>query len=172
MPDRFRGRVERVIDGDTFEVVDGVGERVKVRLWGVDAPEEGQPYGPAATAAAKELAEGKPCVVTAYDVGPYGRIIGRVRAGEYDVGRSLVYNGVAWHSRKYDTSRQLVRLEKDARREEKGLWQQEAPVPPWQWRDATSRRTPASGQPAPQWGAVVFTVVVTLLLALLSLIAG
>lgn len=38
------GPVSRVVDGDTFWI-----GRVKIRLWGIDAPEAATPYGPAAT---------------------------------------------------------------------------------------------------------------------------
>lgn len=38
------GPVSRVVDGDTFWI-----GPVKIRLWGIDAPEAATPYGPAAT---------------------------------------------------------------------------------------------------------------------------
>ena len=40
----FSGRVVRVIDGDTVQVL-ADGKMMKVRLNGIDAPESGQPFG-------------------------------------------------------------------------------------------------------------------------------
>jgi endonuclease YncB( thermonuclease family) len=159
----FRGRVERVVDGDTLQVVAGVGNRVKVRLWGLDAPEQAQPYGSAATQIARELAAGEPVVVKVRDTDPYGRIVGRVQTNDFDVGRSLVLSGVAWHQRNYPTSERLVELEKEARRRENGFWEQEHPVPPWHFRDRG-----ASAQKAADAGGVVgwlvFAIVVLVIL--------
>jgi len=51
-------RVLRVVDGDTFKVrYDG--DVVGVRLWGIDAPERGDPGGSAATAALKKLIDAR-----------------------------------------------------------------------------------------------------------------
>lgn len=40
----FSGRIVRVIDGDTVQVLTS-GEMVRVRLNGIDAPESSQPFG-------------------------------------------------------------------------------------------------------------------------------
>lgn len=152
-----------------MRVVDGVGNRVTVRLWGLDAPEQAQPYGPAATQIARELAAGEPVVVEVRDTDPYGRIVGRVQTDEVDVGRSLVLSGVAWHQRNYPTSERLVELEKEARRRENGLWEQDNPVPPWHFRDrgASARKAADTGGVV---GWLVFAVV--LLVILVQIAAG
>lgn len=152
-----------------MRVIDGVGNRVTVRLWGLDAPEQAQPYGPAATQVAQELVAGEPVVVEARDTDPYGRLVGRVQTQNVDVGRSLVLSGVAWHQRTYPTSERLVRLEKEARRRENGLWTQDNPVPPWRFRDHG-----ASAQKATDAGGVIgwLVVVVVLLVLLVRIAAG
>ena len=43
--DPFTGRVVAVHDGDTITIERASGERVRVRLWGVDCPEGDQPWG-------------------------------------------------------------------------------------------------------------------------------
>lgn len=169
MSNRFRGRVERVVDGDIVRVVNGVGTRVTIRLWGLDATEQAQPYGPAATQIAHELATGEPVVVEARDTDPYGRIIGRVQTEDFDVGRSLVLSRVAWHQRNDPTSERLVELEKEARRRENGLWAQDDPVPPWHFRDRG-----ASAQKAADTGGVVgwLMFAIILLVVLVQIAAG
>ena len=41
----FTAKVQRVVDGDTVHVEDEAGKNFKVRLIGIDAPEQNQPYG-------------------------------------------------------------------------------------------------------------------------------
>jgi endonuclease YncB( thermonuclease family) len=140
MPDPLTLTVTEVTDGDTFVAAGAEGNTITVRVWGIDAPESGQPYGSAATQVAREVIGGALVDVHVQDTGPYGRHIGRVRT-EYegkdvDLGRSLTLSGLAWHSRKYPTSDILVQHEEEARRQEKGLWEQPAPTPPWEHRDA------------------------------------
>ena len=45
----FTAKVQRVVDGDTVHVEDETGKKFKVRLTGIDAPEQNQPYGLAST---------------------------------------------------------------------------------------------------------------------------
>ncbi|MCS3616950.1 thermonuclease family protein [Salinibacter ruber] len=132
-----------------------------VYLWGIQAPRPGQPFGTAATEAAGRICEGKRLHVAARRAGPEGRIAGSVVAeetgspgedttgkdttgkgnagkcssGNQDVGRALIRLGLAWQDQRGPSSAQLRSLEQEARREEVGLWQQEAPTPPWAWRE-------------------------------------
>lgn len=112
-----------------------------VYLWGIQAPRPGQPFGTAATEAAGRICEGKCLHVAARSAGPEGRITGSVVAERKetsrreDVGRALIRLGLAWQDQRGPSSAQLRSLEQEARREEVGLWQQEAPTPPWAWRE-------------------------------------
>ncbi|WP_259080768.1 thermonuclease family protein [Salinibacter ruber] len=132
-----------------------------VYLWGIQAPRPGQPFGAAATEAAGRICGGKRLHVAARRAGPEGRITGSVVAeetgspgedttgkdttgkgnagkgssGNQDVGRALIRLGLAWQDQRGPSSAQLRSLEQEARREEVGLWQQEAPTPPWAWRE-------------------------------------
>ena len=47
----------------------------------------------------------------------------------------LLKNGLAWVYRQYcKNCPQWLELEKQARQDKLGLWQQADPVPPWDWR--------------------------------------
>jgi len=136
MPGTLTADVAEVKDGDTLVVV-GSGKRITVRVWGIDAPETSQPYGTAATRAARKLVGGETVTLHVEDTGPYGRLIARVRTEDTDLGQSLTYSGYAWYSRKYATSETLKNCEREARTKRAGLWQQDDPVPPWTHREQT-----------------------------------
>lgn len=140
MPDTLTAHISRVVDGDTVVIRGSGGDTRKVRLWGIDAPETGQPYGPAATKAARQLVGDEQVTVRVKDIDPYNRIVGRVeRKDGVDLGQSLVRSGYAWHGRKYPTSEALQVLEEYARKKGNGLWDQDDPTPPWRWRNGAGR---------------------------------
>lgn len=141
--DTIHGHVQRVKDGDTVVVFT---ERVTVtvRIWGIDAPESDQPYGPHASRAVRKVAKGKPCRLIVRDRDRYGRVIGRViTTGErkLDVGLSLVHSGYAWACTRYasgarDIQERVEEAQQDARQAGRGLWTQGDPTPPSKHRSA------------------------------------
>ncbi|MEN5058458.1 thermonuclease family protein [Sphingobacterium kitahiroshimense] len=40
----IKGKVIRVADGDTITILDSVNNQLRVRLYGIDAPEKGQDF--------------------------------------------------------------------------------------------------------------------------------
>ncbi|HEX8504178.1 MAG TPA: thermonuclease family protein [Hymenobacter sp.] len=73
------GRVVRVVDGDTYDVLAG-GITHRVRLLGVDAPEVGQPFGrQAADSVAQLLRPAQLVLLTRHGVDLYGRVLAAVR---------------------------------------------------------------------------------------------
>ncbi|WP_251954091.1 thermonuclease family protein [Salinibacter ruber] len=101
-----------------------------VYLWGIQAPRPGQPFGTAATEAAGRICKGKRLRVAARSAGSVVAE-GKETSERQDVGRALIRRGLAWQDQRGPSSAQLRSLEQEARREEVGLWQQEAPTPPW-----------------------------------------
>jgi micrococcal nuclease len=170
MPDTFRFSVSEVKDGDTVVVEGKNGDTITIRVWGIDAPESSQPYGPAATDVARQIVGGGMVTVEVMDEGPYGRIIGRVQKGDTDLAASLALSGCAWHSRRYPTSQQIREAEQKARQEARGLWAQDNPVPPWQHRKGRQPAQTGGGEHTA--GTVLFIVIVVALLFLISLAGG
>jgi micrococcal nuclease len=174
MPDTLRLRVTEVTDGDTIEAQARNGDTVTVRVWGIDAPESSQPYGPAATDVARTLVGGEVADIDVIDRDQYGRIVGRVQTDGTDLAASLALSGYAWHSRRYPTSRQIREAEQKARQEGRGLWAQDAPVPPWQHRQG--RQPVQTGNGGHTAGTVLFIVlfivIVGVVLSLISLAGG
>ena len=135
----FTGNVVEVTDGDTYDVRRSIGGAVTIRLRGVDAPESAQPYGRAATRAARRLVGGKSVRVSVEEIGRYGRAVASVEVGGADLGALLIGRGLAWHYRQYaPNATEYARLQRQARNAARGLWSQANPVPPWMWRDRTS----------------------------------
>ena len=131
----IEGEVVSVADGDSF-VLRVKGERVKVRLDQIDAPEYRQPWSRRAKdALAKKLAGCTVAFTTDYD-DRYGRRVGRARCGGRDVNRELVREGHVWVYPFDLRDETLLQDEERARAERAGLWSLPARdrVPPWEWR--------------------------------------
>jgi len=83
--------VQRVIDGDTLDLVDGR----RIRLMGVSAPERDEPGGAEATAALRALVEHRE--ITCIDSGErsHRRVVARCFSGREDLARRLIQIGLA-----------------------------------------------------------------------------
>lgn len=125
----------RVVDGDTLVI----GAQV-IRVEGIDAPEDGQSCnrsnggqwscGAQATAALSALsAKGVRCAGSEFDA--YKRLIASCSAGNSDIGKAMVLDGMALAYRRYST--RYVADEEIARKASRGVWQGSF-VEPWQWR--------------------------------------
>lgn len=131
---QFQGKVTRVLDGDTVEVLLDK-ESVRIRLSGIDCPEKAQPFGQKAKELTSSLCFGKVVTVQEFGTDRYGRTIGELSTDGLDVNHEIVRNGLAWWYRKYaprDTV--LEKLEQQAKQEKRGLWADEHPIPPWEFR--------------------------------------
>lgn len=136
----FVGTVHEVLDGDTIHFLRESGQIVRVELYGVDAPELGQPYGPAAAQALRRAVFGKRARAVAEADDADGRPLFVVYADGDPVHERLLRRGMAWWDRRRAASEdQLRRLENRARAAERGLWAQSNPVPPWRWRAQKKR---------------------------------
>lgn len=127
---------ERVLDGDTFVSGDTL-----VRLWGIDAPEKGQPYADAARARLKHLIEGKVVRLVQKDKDRYSRKVAIVYAGSMNINLQMVKEGLAWHYAYFaPDAEELAAAEKAARKKHKGLWKDKTPVNPYDFRKANRKK--------------------------------
>ncbi|WP_210461825.1 thermonuclease family protein [Pantoea ananatis] len=132
----FSGRVIRVIDGDTIEVLQAY-RTVRIRLQNIDAPEKKQAFGSWSSDRLKMLLAGRMVTVTYSECDRYGRILGRVSADGKDVSAYMVSAGAAWVYGRYNTDPTLSSLQHQAQAARRGLWADSSPVPPWAWRHQT-----------------------------------
>ena len=134
------GRVIRITDGDTLVVIDSNNVQHKIRLMGIDAPENKQSYGKRSKDNLSGLVTGKHVVVE-YDKRDWNKlIIGKVNLNGKDMNLEQVVSGMAWHYKEYqgEQSRtdQLLysEAEVDARSAKRGLWREPNPLPPREYR--------------------------------------
>ena len=149
----FAGIVVAVHDGDTVNVkVESVeaGSResypaiTKVRLAGVDAPELKQPFGQEAGKMLAWMVEGRPVWVKWAEKDRYGRYVGLIypkisekvqfSSALGSINAQMLESGMVWHYKAYDRSIFLDDTERLAKDAGIGLWTQENPEPPWEFR--------------------------------------
>jgi endonuclease YncB( thermonuclease family) len=138
VPPQFVARAVAITDGDTLKVLYVTGEtktEIKIRLFGIDAPEKSQAFGTQSKKALSELAFGKDLTVTSTGRDRYGRLLAWLTVGSTPINSQMVRAGFAWHYRKYAPKEtELAQLEADARNNRRGLWIDPAPVAPWEFR--------------------------------------
>jgi micrococcal nuclease len=132
----YPARVVGISDGDTLTVLTAAKKQVKVRLYGVDAPETGQDFGSRAKQAASDMAFGKDVTIRERDKDRYGRTVAEVILPDgKSLNREMVRTGMAhWYRQFAPRDRELEQLESEARTAKRGLWSQPNPTPPWDWR--------------------------------------
>ena len=67
----------------------------------------------------------------------HGRLVGKRYHSKdgYDINASMVCAGYAWWYERYAPDSQILKnCEVEARQAPKGLWEDEDPVAPWDWR--------------------------------------
>ena len=133
------GPVTGVSDGDTFYmVIDG--ERVRLRLAQIDAPEKAQPFGRRAEQSLRDLIGKRQITVTWTQADQYGRPVVQAEADGLNINAEQVRRGFAWAWPRYATDPRLFDLQAEARAERRGLWADPNPVEPWVWRQIQKNR--------------------------------
>ena len=130
----INGIATKVSDGDTFVLVCD-SEKIKVRLHGIDAPEISQRFGVESKNHLSSLILNRMVCVFAYDTDKYGRLIGRVSNDSItDINKHMIAQGWAWHYSYFYQSKDYANTEKLAKMNKKGLWNDENPINPYQYR--------------------------------------
>lgn len=155
-PQRIRGKVQRVIDGDTIVLRKSDDETCTVRLAGIDAPESHQAGGKQATRQLRRMVHGKKVVVFSEGQDRYGRVIGHIVMT--DVNLLMIMKGCAWHYKKYSDDKVLSQAEQAARQADVGIWKAENIIPPWEYRHRGSTSNgPRENPPQPGESVVYVT---------------
>ena len=136
----LQARVIEVESGNTL-VVSSINRALRIKLKAVAPPEVNQPFSEAAREHLKSLVIDK-VVAVEYTHLADGYLYARVMLDGIDIGSQMLRDGVAWYDRADDhglneIDRNLyAQCEQAARDEKRGLWQEQSPVAPWEYRRA------------------------------------
>jgi len=144
------GIVTQITDGDTVKLETEEGTKLKIRLYGIDAPETekinhrtgavskaGQPYGEEAYKALKSKMLDSKVKVDIMAIDRYKRMVGIVYLNNRNINLEMVKEGWAWAYREYldrPYASEYIDAEGEARTKKLSLWQQPNPQPPWEFR--------------------------------------
>lgn len=115
----FADKVVSCNDGDTCEVRQGK-KIIKVRLAGIDAPENGQDGDEQSRKFLEDLVRGKEVNLSCIDQS-YGRENCSIFVGRIDVQKEMVSSGWAFDYPKYSKEK-YKREQLDAKKASKGIW--------------------------------------------------
>jgi endonuclease YncB( thermonuclease family) len=130
----WTGTVVGISDGDTVTVLNTEKRQVKIRLTEIDAPESKQAFGAQSKQSLTELCFKKTVVVIDNGTDKYKRTLGRIRCDGVDANAEQVKRGMAWAYRQYLTDQSIASFEDIAKAEKLGLWADNEPMPPWEFR--------------------------------------
>lgn len=131
----IRGKVVKIVDGDTFDLLTIADTIVRVRLQGIDCPERKQDYCQKAKDYLGALVFGREVVCTYLKTDRNKRIIGDVYSGKDHINFLMVQEGFAWHYKKYSSDLKLAEAEPNARKAKREIWSVENQIPPWEYRN-------------------------------------
>ena len=130
----------KVSDGDTLnvqKVENGkfVGEVMKIRMFGIDAPEKTQDYGIESKQALEKLVSGKTLEIEEKNRDRYGRTVAVVYVNGKNVNEEMVKNGNAWWYQEYDKKdTKMQAYQENAKKNKLGLFGKRGYVEPWNYR--------------------------------------
>jgi micrococcal nuclease len=130
------GKVVGVSHGDTITVLVNK-TQVKVRLYGIDCPENGQDFGNRAKQFASEMVFGKFVTIEVIDIDRYGRSVANVLIDGKSLNEEVVKAVYAWVYPQYcktSVCKIWYQHESETRSNKIGLWNHTNPMPPWEFR--------------------------------------
>lgn len=136
----WSGKAEAPIDGDTLRIRDENDKLHKVRIQGIDSPEDGQPFFKAAREHLDKVTKGRDLQVTEVGKDSAGYTLATIRINGQDLRIDILAAGMAWHQRSIVDDPVLEAEERGAKARHLGLWVDTDPVAPWEWRAAEEKR--------------------------------
>ncbi|MBB5346627.1 thermonuclease family protein [Desulfoprunum benzoelyticum] len=139
--------ISRVVDGDSLKVRQH-NRSFQIRLWGIDTPEHGQRYAAEARSQCRRIVAGKKIVLQPKYLDKYNRVVALVWVDGMLLNEELVRRGAAWVYDRYcdeEVCQTWNDLEQEARVRRIGLWRDDSPVAPWEWKGRQR-----SGRPRPE----------------------
>lgn len=132
------GTVTKVIDGDSIHITTQEQTKLKIRLYGIDAPETpiinyrkgqfhkpGQPYSEESWKALENKIMGKQVRMDVLDIDKYRRLVGIVWLNNRNISLEMIQEGYAEAFIEYlkpPYRTQFLEAEKEARSHKRGIW--------------------------------------------------
>ena len=135
----IQGKVVKVIDGDTFDLLLKDNTTIRIRMNGIDSPEKGQPYFKNAKQGLASFIFGEKVSIVSIGKDRYKRTLADVYVGNYFINLKMISTGLAWHYKKYSSTKTLATAELEAKAIKIGLWSLPNPIPPWDFRDVKKK---------------------------------
>nr|WP_315467125.1 thermonuclease family protein [uncultured Undibacterium sp.] len=110
------------------------GKPLKIRLANIDAPEKRQNYGQKSKESLSDICWGTDATFETQTIDRYGRTVAVVFCNGLEVNKEQVRKGMAWVYPKYNKDSMLPVIEKAARSTKLGLWIEDDPSAPWEFR--------------------------------------
>lgn len=130
----YTGKVTAVKDGDTIEMLVN-GKPIRIRLFGVDAPEKGQAFGEKAKQFTSGLCFGKVVKAVQKSKDQYRRVVAEVFLPDNSsLNYRLLQAGFVWHYKNFSKNEIWAAAEIKAKKDKLGLWKDVHPMAPWDWR--------------------------------------
>ncbi|EAL52524.1 thermonuclease family protein [Campylobacter upsaliensis RM3195] len=131
------GKVSKVIDGDTIELLAKENPynhitKLKIRLYGIDAPELKQAYGKEAKEYLSALILKQEVSLIIENKDKYDRFVGTLFLKGQDINKEMVKNGYAHAYESF--SKKYLTEQADAKMFKLGLWQDERVMSPSEFR--------------------------------------
>ncbi|EOI9934329.1 thermonuclease family protein [Campylobacter upsaliensis] len=134
------GKVSKVIDGDTIELLAKTSKtnpynhiaKLKIRLYGIDAPELKQAYGKEAKEFLSALVLKQEVSLIIENKDKYDRFVGTIFLKGKDINKEMVKNGYAHAYESF--SKKYLAEQADAKMFKLGLWQDERVMSPSEFR--------------------------------------
>lgn len=144
----FKALVVHVDDGDTVVLLTDEKQQIRTRLASIDAPESakgsgqagrpGQPFSENSKRFLAGMVKGREVQAACYESDRFGRLVCDLHADGVFVNREMVRHGWAWANTagtgRFLRDPSFVAEQSDAQRSARGIWQEQNPTPPWQWR--------------------------------------
>ena len=130
----------KVSDGDTLnvqKVENGkfTGEVIKIRMFGIDAPEKLQDYGSESKQALEKMVNGKTLEIEEKNRDRYGRTVAVVYVNGKNVNEEMVKAGNAWWYQEYDKNdTRMQAYQENAKKNKLGLFGKRGYIEPWNYR--------------------------------------
>ncbi len=128
------GKVIKIVDGDTYDLLTSEKQTLRIRMEGIDAPEKGMPFYRVSKNYLGSLCFQKEVSAKIKETDLHDRLVASTFLDDKELGQEMIKAGFAWHFKKYSSDEILANLEIEARNNKKGLWVDPRPIAPWEIR--------------------------------------